>query len=416
MAGNVRQLPSRKDTSRKKHGRWQARITGTDGRRYNAPKTFPTKVAAISWVAEQERNMALGVWEPPAVLQHKKAQERVREQITVAVWLQQWLDRQTHLRESSKQRYERTITNRITATDNAAIAEFANTSITKVNRAAVYAWWDAITNQFPTPQTNRKAHIYLRAAFNDAVDRDLIPANPVNVKAARAKPEPKEKQLPATETLQAIVEAAPARYRFIFALCLFMGLRVGEAIGLQRKHLRNDGTTTKPEWVVEIRGNMQRLSGDNGVYMKWQPPKTKAGRRDVPIFDRFNPIVAEHLEHFATGGEDDFLTITQTGAPVMDTSLRSMMERACVKAGFAKKEVTPHYGRNWLITHLAELGATPAEIGYLLGQSDLKTITEIYMKVRPDNLGKVMGRLNGLLSGEVVTLAEKRLKLDGQRA
>ena len=102
MAGNVRQLPSRKDTTRKKYGRWQARITGLDGLRHKAPGTFPTKAAAIGWVEEQERTMALGTWEPPVVAQRKKEQARREEQTTVTVCIQQWLERRTDIRESTR--------------------------------------------------------------------------------------------------------------------------------------------------------------------------------------------------------------------------------------------------------------------------------------------------------------------------
>lgn len=248
------------------------------------------------------------------------------------------------------------------------------------------------------------------------MERALIPANPIEIKAAKHKPQPKDKKLPETSTLHAVIDHAPARYRFVLMLCLFMGLRVGEAIALKRKHLHNRGTDEQPRWVVDIRGNLQRMSGDNGVYLQWQPPKTAAGRRDVPILTQFNTIVSEHLEYHAPGGVDDYLTATAAGKPVFDTSLRSVLQRALVRAGYPHDVLTLHYGRNWLITHLAQLGATPAEIGYLLGQSDLKTITETYMKVRPDNLGKVMGRLDGELSGEVVVLSQRREQRAGKGA
>ena len=374
------------------------------------PQTYEQKYMGERWLNEERRLIDLGEWTPPAVRKELARQEREQNQTTVAVCLDHWLARQTHLRESSRQVYQRTINNRLSENVSPAVAQFVTTPIAKVDRAAVYKWWDSITEQFDTPTTNCRAHIYLRSAFSDAVERELIPANPVDVKAARTKPVTKDKKLPETSTLQAIVDNAPARYRFVLVLCLFMGLRVGEAIAVKRENLRNDGTEEHPRWVVEVRGNLQRLNGENGVYLQWQPPKTKAGLRDVPIFDAFNPVVAEHLENFVPGAPGEYLTTTAAGKPVMDTSLRNRLERACEAAGFHKKEVTPHYGRNWLITHLAEIGATPAEIGHVLGQEDLKTITEIYMKVRPGNVQEMMDRVNARLSGGVASLSEHRRK------
>lgn len=393
----------------KRGNRWRARYRYME-QWHNAPQTYEQKYMGERWLNEERRLIDLGEWTPPAVRKGLALQKREQDQTTVAVWLAQWLDRQTHIRESTRQTYQQTIKNRLSEKVNPVVSQFVATPIAKVDRAAVYKWWDSITEQFDTPSTNRRAHIYLRAAFNDAMARELIPANPVNVKAARKKPETKDKKLPEADTLQAIVDNAPARYRFVLVLCLFMGLRVGEAIAVKRENLRNDGTEEQPRWVVEVRGNLQRLNSENGVYLEWQPPKTKAGLRDVPIFAAFNNLVQEHLDNYAPKRQGEYLTTTAAGKPVLDTSLRSVLERACEAAGYHKKEVTPHYGRNWLITHLAENNATPAEIGYLLGQEDLKTITETYMKVRPDNARLSMERVNGLLTGKVTSLTEHKKK------
>ena len=393
----------------KRGNRWRARYKYME-QWHNAPQTYEQKYLGERWLNEERRLIDLGEWTPPAVRKKLAQQEREQNETTVAVWLDQWLSRQTHLRESSRQTYQRTMNNRLSENVNPVVAQFVATPIAKIDRAAVYRWWDSITEQFNTPTTNRNAHIYLRAAFSDAVERELIPGNPVNVKAAKKKPETKDKKLPEASTLQAIVDNAPARYRFVLVLCLFMGLRVGEAIAVKRENLRNDGTEEHPRWVVEVRGNLQRLRGENGYYLQWQPPKTKAGLRDVPIFATFNTLIEEHLNNFAPGAPGEYLTTTAAGNPIMDTSLRSVLERACEAAGYHKKEVTPHYGRNWLITHLAENNATPAEIGYLLGQEDLKTITEIYMKVRPNNARLSMERVNGLLTGKVASLSEHKKK------
>lgn len=77
----------------------------------------------------------------------------------------------------------------------------------------------------------------------------------------------------------------------------------------------------------------------------------------------------------------------------MDTSFRSVFHRAKSKAG-VNSEITPHYGRNWLITRLAEQQATPTEIGRILGQSDLSTILHTYMRVREHRPGELMAAVS----------------------
>ena len=177
----------------KRGNRWRARYKYME-QWHNAPQTYEQKYLGERWLNEERRLIDLGEWTPPAVRKKLAQQEREQNETTVAVWLDQWLSRQTHLRESSRQTYQRTINNRLSENVNPVVAQFVVTPIAKIDRTAVYRWWDSITDQFDTPTTNRNAHIYLRAAFNDAMERELIPANPVNVKAAKKKPETKDRK------------------------------------------------------------------------------------------------------------------------------------------------------------------------------------------------------------------------------
>ena len=121
------------------------------------------------------------------------------------------------------------------------------------------------------------------------------------------------------------------------------------------------------------------------------PPKTRAGYRVVPILPRFYPNVIAHLKKYARG-EDDYVTTTSQGKPVFDTSYRSVFNRAKALAN-VHKPLTPHYGRVFLTTQLAENGATPKEIGLLLGQDDVTTITRTYMRARAKRAESIMRNL-----------------------
>lgn len=414
MAGNPDPVyvPSPKDTGRKKFGSYRIRYTGADGKRYSVTRKHKTDV--VGAYDNERKAMELGTWVPPRVRKQLQQTQQQRDALTVGTWMNQWLERRkAALRISTWQQYKRVVDNRITDVPGApGVAALAAVPLHKLDRQAVYSWWDEMNTAFDTENNNRKAYIYLRAAMADAVEREVIPANPVEVKEARSKPVPKEKELPTTEALSAIVEHTTGRYKLAVALCLFMGLRIGEALALTRNNLINVGTQDEPRWVVQVRGNLQRVQDEDGhSYMQWQEPKTQAGRRDVPVFDWFNDVVADHLDNFSPARGADYLTQTSAGKPVMDTALRNTMVNARRAAG-VEDNITPHYGRNWLITHLAESGATPAEIGHLLGQTDLKTITEVYMKVRPDNAAAVMGRVGQQLGGDstVVSLVDRRKK------
>ena len=90
--GSIRQLPTRKDTTRKKYGRFQARYTAPNGQRVKAPSTFPDKPSAQAWLAQEKKLIDLGMWEPPEVRLRKQEAERTRTGLTVGQWVTQWLD------------------------------------------------------------------------------------------------------------------------------------------------------------------------------------------------------------------------------------------------------------------------------------------------------------------------------------
>ncbi|ANI91246.1 tyrosine-type recombinase/integrase [Dietzia timorensis] len=376
--GSPRQLPS---------GRFQARYTGPDGAKHKAPRTFDTLGRARGWLAEERKLIDLGTWTPPADRDKAAVSE------TVSEWMDRWLElKRPALRVSSFQTLARTVENRLTRVDGDAAA-LAALPLNAVTKDDVLAWWEAISCHFPdTERTNKEAYARLKAAFADAVELGKVPANPVAVKAARGKAKPKSKELPATADLHAIIAELPPRYQLGAVLCLFHGLRIGEMLAVERHHLVKRGEG----WTVQVRGNLQRLDVDGRARMTWQPPKTKAGRRDVPLFAQFSDLVDEHLNRYCGPEGDALVTTTTTGKAVLDTSFRGSVARARQRAG-VEANITPHHGRNWLITALAENGATPAEIGALLGQEDLRTITEIYMKARPESSAARMAAVGATL-------------------
>ena len=376
-----------KHTAKRK--RFYAEYTGPDGARHTAGRSFETAQDADSWLVAERRLIERDDWTPPA---ERRRRER-HAGMTVGEWLDTYHDRlqdTDRIRASTAQAYRRVVKSRITGT------KLAEMPLVRVQMGDVQAWWAQTTRDYPkTPTTNRNAYKRLRAAFQALVDDESSPLtdNPVKVVEASKRPRPKFKELPEREELEAIIEKLPERYKLAGVLCLLHGLRVGEVLALRRKHVVVRDRDGWPEVDIRVRGNVQRIADAEGhMRMVWQDAKTAAGVRDVPVFPELAPVVVDHLERFAGKGAEGLVTPTESGEVVFDTSFRSIFNRARRAAG-VRDDLTPHYGRNYLITLLAERGATPAEIGSILGQEDLKTIVETYMRVRPSRPRDLMGRL-----------------------
>lgn len=363
-------------------GNWQARYTGPDGLRYTAPNTFASKALALDYVETQQAKIRLNLWEPPAPA------EQPTGDLSVAQWCQQWLaSHRPRLRDSSHTTYQTVMKTRI-----AGYPPFHKLRISKLSKDHVRTWWQAMVALTPeTGNRNNKAYKLLRTAVDAAVDAGILETNPVVIKASHRRTAPlKHKQLPTDQELLAILNNTPARYRLAVALCLFHGLRVGECLALQRRHVMRVANG----WVVRVEATLVRVPDHTGrMVMKRQPPKTQAGYRDVPILKEHRSLVVKHLAEYVEPRPGALVTTTATGGTVMDTSFRSVFHRAKNKAGVSS-EITPHYGHNWLITRLAEQQATPTEIGRILGQSDLSTILHTYMRVREHRPGELMAAVS----------------------
>lgn len=396
---------------RQRKGRWFIEFTGPDGKRHSAGRSFATEKQAELWASKEEQHIdacRLGyeLWMPP---RDRLKQQQVKR-VTVAEYLEQFQQRlldHGDVRLSTYQQYVKQVDNRIiredVVTGDAALLRAL--PLAAVTKADVQAWWDALMVQFPdTPEANRKAYVRLRAAFNDAVERDLISANPVAIKAAvKSSPRKHERPLLEDGELAALLEAAPARYKALTVLVFFHGLRIGEAIGLERGNIILGASPIGPgPWLptvtVQVRGQFQRLVDDQGkTYLNRQPTKTTAGIRDVPLFEEFATIIIRHLVKFAEPGAGGLLTITSRGNAVFDTSYRKTLEGMRERAGISSR-VHPHAGRRWITTRLAEAGATPAEIGQILGDKDLSTIMHTYTQVRQSRPRELMGKIGHTLT------------------
>lgn len=400
-------------TVRAKGKRFYAEYTGPDGAQHTPGHSFATRTDADGWLAKERRFIDLETWTPPAVRNDKAEQATT----TVGQWLEQFHDNLRHrpnpVRESALQDYEKVTRNRIThplppgdVVDD--VARLAGVALVKLTKNDVFRWWDALQRAYSdTPTTNQKAYKRLRAACAEATRRELIPTNPAHVPEAGKRVKPNEKYLPEDWELQAILETMPAQYRVLTSLMLFHGLRIGEALALEQGHVHVEYLPAPwmPRVVVTVAQNAQRLQDTNGrTYMLIQPPKSEAGHREVPIIASHVPLFLEHHAKYLPGATTlvetwqgprrvSLLTATRTGGLMMDTSYRSVLNRAKERAG-VPMEIDPHCGRNWLITRLAEQGAHLKEIGRLLGQDDVATILDVYLKVRATRTTTLMEKVN----------------------
>jgi integrase len=168
------------------------------------------------------------------------------------------------------------------------------------------------------------ATIPLRAALATAKREGLIRHNPAQGLALppRQQLDGDEIKVFSPEQLAIVIGLAPERHRLLLELLAATGLRISEAIALQRLHVQLD--SPDPEVCVRralVRGRIE-------------PPKTKHGRREVRLPDS---LAVKFRAHLAAEPDQDSTAIlfpNESGAPLDPTNLRPRVLKPLVrKAG-----------------------------------------------------------------------------------
>lgn len=155
------------------------------------------------------------------------------------------------------------------------------------------------------------------------------------------------------------------KHRTILALLYSCGLRVGELINLELKH-------------IDIQRNQLAV-------------KNSKGRKDryVKMAESLAPLIRNYVKtynpevYFAEGKPNEKYTAS---------SIRAFLKRSC-KLAQIKKNVTPHTLRHSYATHLLESGTDIRLIQTLLGHNKPET-TMIYTHVSTSSLDKINNPLD----------------------
>ncbi len=139
-----------------------------------------------------------------------------------------------------------------------------------------------------SPTTSRQLMALLAGIFADAVEDGLLAESPCR---GTVPPRPQRKKVvPLTvEQVEALVRAAPDRYRALMVLGAGSGLRLGEALGLKVGRVR---------FLERELDVVEQLTLVPGAPPKLAPSKTRGSVRTVPSAGVVATALAEHLAAF----------------------------------------------------------------------------------------------------------------------
>ncbi len=172
-------------------------------------------------------------------------------------------------------------------------------------------------------------------------------------------------------------------------LGLKLGLRFGECSGLEWRHVDLENG------VVRVRQQHQNVRG-KGLTLR--PPKTKAGKRDIPIPPSLKPVLCAAREEAQEKGVK-WVCHNRDGKPYSSQNGSLPFKAVAIDAGLdgsdGKPVPTHHDLRSTFLTWLANFadggrGVKPHVLMRIAGHSKIETTLRYYIRATDDDLRLAM--------------------------
>lgn len=327
------------------NGVWRARYRDHNGKEHT--KHEKTKRAAQRWLDEQTAAIVTGQWADPGA-----------GRATWDEWVSRWIGMQVWT--------DGTTTAATTAVESVSWRQKA---IRDVKHGDVQTWVTKESERGLAASTIRTRLNYVQMAFRAAVDNQVISRNPAaRVKTPRIRKREATMKILTAEQVNAALEAA-GEFRPFVAVCVFAGLRLGEAAGLQVGDVDRGGIN------ISVRRQVQ---GTSIPTTKITPPKAGSERE---IFVPGELIAMLH-DVASRRGADDFLFRTPLGHLYNRNSAGEEWRRIRKAAGLGD-DVTLHNLRHTFASNLIASGCDVVTVQRALGHSQPSITLNVYSHLWP---------------------------------
>lgn len=303
--------------------------------------------------------------------------------MTLEQRVEAWLaEKEPHVRPSSIATYRKDLAY--------ATKALGRRPFTEITTAEFQALLQSLHARGRSP-TADKVRRTLRQMYSHAVRDGHMAISPLeHVRKARA---PKKKRTIWTvdQTLAFYAHATKpgvSRYADLFVLVMFTGIRLGEALGLQWRHVGNEFSTI----TIERTYSSKHLS----------PPKTESSGRTIPV----GPEAREALirmrrryegERRRTGYVEESLVCgSRRGTYVVPRNVTRAFQNLCDGAEVPRIRI--HDLRVICASFLMRAGHAPAAVQAVLGHATSATSMDVYTKVFPDHVASVALELADVLA------------------
>ncbi|QIS39077.1 tyrosine-type recombinase/integrase [Clavibacter capsici] len=365
--GTVRQLPS---------GRWQARYPDEAGRPMRAPHTFETKAAAMRHLAEVQADRSRGRY-----IDHRDGAQHF------GPFARAWIEGGG----SRGKLAPRTTALYLDVLDRQLVRLHAM-PLSAITGQTVRDWYTATRRELAVSAASRggtgerrlqQAYALLRSILATAAADRLIGENPCRIKGAGLASAPERPYLSPAH-LGLIEQALPVHYYTVVRVMFGAHLRLGEAVGLQRRDLDRERGVLRVERQVVSDVGEALVTG------------TKTGTaRDVVLPRRMAEMLADHLDR-SIGFPGGAMFLRPDGRPITRSGLQRAWAKAAAEVGLPQFHL--HDVRHAGLTVAAQAGATTREL-MARGGHRTTAAAMTYQHVAEERASLLAERMESLLDG-----------------
>ena len=254
---------------------------------------------------------------------------------------------------------------------------FETVPIDAIDVKKIQEWQTAMLNatkEDGTPYSKtylRSIQSRFSAALNYAVKTYGLHQNPIPLAGPLGTKQGRPREFWTLEEFKKAIatlnpkKADDVRYRVLFKIAFFAGLRRGEILALRLEDFHPSGSGT-PRPVIKVTRSWGKVGGE----FQATTPKTKSSIREVAISDTLYREVIDYTEHlYHYDPADRLFDLSPTA---LNYKLKTLIKRAGVK------QITFHGLRHSCASLYINNGADVKQIQALLGHADIRETLNTY--------------------------------------
>ena len=225
-----------------------------------------------------------------------------------------------------------------------------------------------------SPRTAQYMHAVLRAALACAVKWGIVSRNVAKLVDGPTVAREDVKVFTREQAAQLLAAARGDRLEALYSVALALGLRQGEALGLQWADVDLEAS------VLHVRQQLLRTKGS----LVLAPVKTAKSRRDIVMPASIVTALREHRQRQISAGKAaiGFVFATANGSGIDARNLVRMFKALLKRAGLP--DCRFHDLRHGAASLMLAQGVSPKVLQSILGHSQIQVTMDVYAHVMPE--------------------------------